>query len=67
MLGAGAADRFDRAVTAPGITVDGRTAEAVTGNGVRLDGTWVPADAVIAAPGLVPRTAVDPGAGPRHS
>jgi sulfide:quinone oxidoreductase len=58
VLGAADAGRFDQEVTISGVTVDGRSAEAVAGNGVRLDGTWVPADAVIAAPGLVPRAAV---------
>ncbi len=60
-LGEASPEDFDTSVALAGVDVDGRAVEAVSGNGVRIDGHREPADAVIAAPGLVPRSVVGTG------
>jgi sulfide:quinone oxidoreductase len=53
MLGEAGATRFEQRLALDGIEVIGASAEAVSGRGVRIDGGWVAADAVVAAPGLI--------------
>lgn len=53
MLGEAGATRFQQRLALDGIEVVAAPAEAVSGSGVRIDGSWVAADAVVAAPGLI--------------
>ncbi len=60
-LGRAGVERFTEIVKLRGVEVDGRLVEAVRGDGVLVEGSWLAVDAVIAAPGLALRPAVDPG------
>jgi sulfide:quinone oxidoreductase len=54
-LGEATPEMFSAPVVLAGVDVDGRAVEAVSGEGVQVGGRRLPADAVIAGPGLVPR------------